>query len=171
MSEKLLRAQIPTYIIVPTIWWHKTHQHPYKLNICKIMQTIAHQYKALITNRWGYFASGTYDSITIPLCPPSQSALYSRYEYQISRLRSSPALKEYRISSRHNDGKYLTRWPSKEDLRWQQTWKLIGYRESTHTILSVTYPYPKNYVTRIYETFLYSDLEHINTTSMHTVSR
>ena len=36
---------------------------------------------------------------------------------------------------------HLTRLPSKEHLRWQQTRKLLGYRESTHAIISVTCPY------------------------------
>ena len=35
-----------------------------------------------------------------------------------------------------------TRLPSKEHLRWQQTMKLLAYRESTHTIL--TCPYHKS---------------------------
>ena len=35
----------------------------------------------------------------------------------------------------------LTRLPSKEHLRWQQTRKLFAYRDSTHTILSVTCPW------------------------------
>ena len=35
----------------------------------------------------------------------------------------------------------LKRLPSEEHLRWQSTRKLLAYRESTHTILSVTFPY------------------------------
>ena len=35
----------------------------------------------------------------------------------------------------------LTILPSKKHLRWQQTRKLFAYRESTHTIISVTFPY------------------------------
>ena len=34
----------------------------------------------------------------------------------------------------------LTRLPSKEHLRWQQTTKLLAYRESTQTILNITCP-------------------------------
>ena len=57
--------------------------------------------------------------------------------------------------------------PSKEHLRWQQTRKLLAYRESTHTILRVTRPYSK--CNHLYE--IYSVLEHINTTSIHTIIR
>ena len=36
---------------------------------------------------------------------------------------------------------YLTRWPSKQQLRWLQTTKPLTYRESTYMNLSVSCPY------------------------------
>ena len=41
------------------------------------------------------------------------------------------------------DKQDLTKLPSKEHLRWQQTRKLLAYRESTRTILIITCPYSK----------------------------
>ena len=55
-----------------------------------------------------------------------------------------------------------------EHLRWQQTRKLLAYRESTHTILSV--PALSLCVTCLNKILVYSVLEHINTTSMYTIS-
>ena len=57
---------------------------------------------------------------------------------------------------------YLTRLPSKQELRWLRTRKPLAYRESTCTNLSVSCPY---------EIIVYSVLKHINTARMHTISR
>ena len=57
---------------------------------------------------------------------------------------------------------FLTRLPSKQELRWLRTRKPLAYRESTCTNLSVSCPY---------EIIVYSVLKHINTARMHTISR
>ena len=59
---------------------------------------------------------------------------------------------------------FLTRLPSKQELRWLRTRKPLAYRESTCTWctnLSVSCPY---------EIIVYSVLKHINTARMHTIS-
>ena len=59
--------------------------------------------------------------------------------------------------------------PSKEHPEWQQTRKLLSYRESTHTILGVTCPNIPS-VIRLYKILVYHVPEHIiNTTSMYTI--
>ena len=58
--------------------------------------------------------------------------------------------------------RFLTRLPSKQELRWLRTRKPLAYRESTCTNLSVSCPY---------EIIVYSVLKHINTARMHTISR
>ena len=55
----------------------------------------------------------------------------------------------------------LTRLPFKQHLKWLRAWKPLAYRESTCLNLSESCPYG---------IIIYSVLEHLNTTSMYTIS-
>ena len=84
--------------------------------------------------------------------------------YQVSYV--CPNVKLYFITVPHYCGTLRLRrifgLPSKQELRWLQTRKLLAYRESTCPNLSIAHPY---------EIIVYSVLKHIKTDKMHTNCR
>ena len=98
------------------------------------------------------------------LCNMSLSVIirYCRVRWTGLSVLGSPRLVLQCGKSTFVDRAYLTRLPSKQELRWLQTRKPLAYRESTCTNLSVSCPY---------EIIVYSVLKHINTARMHTISR